>query len=86
MRQFSWLLGVFGLLLLVGFGVYAGVVDKVDTPWAVGGGVGLALFIAWLILDHERLARGMAARSEVRGKRYFSKVSALVFLLYKATV
>ena len=40
MRQFSWLLGVFGLLLLVGFGVYAGVVDKVDTPWAVGGGVG----------------------------------------------
>ncbi len=74
MRQFSWLLGVFGLLLLVGFGVYAGVVDKVDTPWAVGGGVGLALFIAWLILDHERLARGMAAR----GARYSAMAVGLL--------
>jgi len=74
MRQYSWLLGAAGLLLLVGFGAYAGVVDKVETTWAVAGGGGLALFIAWLIADHERIARAMAAR----GARYSAMAMGLL--------
>lgn len=75
MKRFAWLLGVLGGFALVSFGVYAAFVDKVAAPWAVVGGVGAALVIAWLALARDEISRYASAR----GTRY--STTALVTVL-----
>lgn len=66
MRSWSWILGFIGGVIVLGFLAYAGLVDTIDTPFAVGGGVGVALIAAWLWLDRSALS----AWSGERGSRY----------------
>lgn len=66
MRNWSWILGFLGGLAVLGFLAYAGLVDSIETPYAVAGGLGAALIGAWLWLDRESLGTWSAQR----GTRY----------------
>lgn len=66
MRNWTWILGFLGGVLVLGFLAYAGLVDQIETPFAVGGGVGAALIGLWLWLDRESLS----AWGAQRGTRY----------------
>ncbi len=74
MRSFAWILGLLGAMGLLAFLAYAGTADVIETPFAVGGVVSLALVIAWVALDAEALGR--TARS--RGTRYTLNAALLV--------
>lgn len=74
MRGLSWLLGFIGGIVILAFVLYASFVDKIETAWAVAGGVGVLLVFAWLYLD--RAALGLAASA--RGARYTSGALTLV--------
>lgn len=82
MRRFSWLFGVLGVILLITFGVYAAFVDKIDTPWMVVGGVGLAALAGWIALDWESLSRSAAGR----GARYTWMALGLVAVMFAILV
>lgn len=74
MRGLSWLLGFIGGIVILAFVLYASFVDKIETTWAVAGGVGVLLVFAWLYLD--RAALGLAASA--RGAKYTSGALTLV--------
>ncbi len=76
MRYWSWILGFVGGLGVIAFLVLAAFVDTFEPPYAIGGGVSLALLAAWLILDRDSLEAAMRAR----GARY-SATSALLVLV-----
>ena len=80
MRSWSWILGLLGGLAVLGFLAYAGLVDSIETSYAIAGGVGAAMIGAWLWLDRESLGAWGAAR----GTRYTSSavlVAALGLVL-----
>ena len=55
MRSWSWIFGFLGGLAVLGFLAYAGLVDSIEPPYAVAGGLGAAMIGAWLWLDRENL-------------------------------
>ena len=66
MRSWSWIFGFLGGLAVLGFLAYAGLVDSIEPPYAVAGGLGAAMIGAWLWLDRENLG----VWGNARGTRY----------------
>lgn len=82
MRSRSWILGFIGGLIVLGFLAYAGLSDTIETPFAVGGGVGIALIAAWLWLDRSALS----SWSSERGSRYTGSALLVTLLGFAVAV
>lgn len=82
MRGWYWLLGFVGGVIILGFLAYAGLVETIETPYAVGAGVGAALIGLWLWLDRETLA----AWGAQRGTKYTGAAVLVAVLAAAVTV
>lgn len=74
MKSMTWLLGFLGFLGLLAFLAYVAFVDTIETPYAVGGVVSVALLVAWVALDWDALVR----MAQARGARYSLNALLLV--------
>ncbi|NOY27368.1 MAG: GldG family protein [Oligoflexia bacterium] len=77
MKAWSWILGFIGGAGVLAFLAYAVFVDTIQTPYAVAGGVALALIATWVALDWGQLQHTLRAR----GTRHNTNATLLVIVV-----